>query len=98
MASYRMHQSPRWVRRKISPPEMTTEEFLSKLATDGRLIAPHRRLLAEFLSQADLVKFARHLPSLNDSEAAYDAARRFVEDTRPSGGGTPSTEVQHAAA
>jgi hypothetical protein len=85
-------------RFRIRAPEMTTEEFLSKLATDGRLIAPHRRLLAEFLSQADLVKFARHLPSLNDSEAAYNAARRFVEDTRPSPGGAHPTEVQHAAA
>ena len=82
----------------IRAPEMTTEEFLSTLATDGRLIPPHRRLLGEFLSQADLVKFARHLPSLKDSEAAYEAARRFVEDTRPSVPGTGGTEVQHAAA
>src|SRR5207302_880534 len=67
----------------LRAPEMTTEEFLSAVARDGRLIAPHRRLLAEFLSQADLVKFARHLPTLKDSEAAYEAARRFVEDTRP---------------
>ena len=82
----------------LRAPEMTTEEFLATLATDGRLIAPHRRLLAEFLSQADLVKFARHLPSLKDSEAAYDAARRFVEDTKPSQPGTNTAEVQHAAA
>ena len=85
-------------RFRIRAPEMTTEEFLSKLATDGQLIAPHRRLLAEFLSQADLVKFARHLPSLNDSEAAYGAARRFVEDTRPRAAGADTAEVQHAAA
>jgi hypothetical protein len=85
-------------RFRIRAPEMTTEEFLSTLATDGRLIAPHRRLLGEFLSQADLVKFARHLPSLKDSEAAYEAARRFIEDTKPSVPGAASTEVQHAAA
>lgn len=83
---------------QIRAPEMTTEEFLSTLATDGRLIPPHRRLLTEFLSQADLVKFARHLPSLRDSEAAYEAARRFVEDTKPSAPGAGGTEVQHAAA
>jgi hypothetical protein len=85
-------------RFQIRAPEMTTEEFLSTLAIDGRLIAPHRRLLGEFLSQADLVKFARHLPSLKDSEGAYDAARRFIEDTRPSVAGASTTEVQHAAA
>ena len=81
----------------VRAPEMTTEEFLAAAARDGRLVAAHRRLLAEFLSQADLVKFARHLPTLKDSEAAYDAARRFVEDTRPASG-APSTETQHAAA
>jgi hypothetical protein len=85
-------------RFQIRAPEMTTEEFLSTLATDGRLIGPHRRLLGEFLSQADLVKFARHLPSLNDSEVAYEAARRFVEDTQPRLPGASPSEVQHAAA
>src|SRR5207253_620970 len=61
----------------VRAPEMTTEEFLAAATSDGRLIATHRRLLGEFLSQADLVKFARHLPTLKDSEAAYDAARRW---------------------
>lgn len=81
----------------LRAPEMTTEEFLTALASDRRLNMPHRRLLSEFLSQADLVKFARHLPSLKDSEAAYEAARRFIEESRPA---PPSLtpEVQHAAA
>ena len=79
----------------VRAPEMTTEEFLAAAARDGRLMAVHRRLLAEFLSQADLVKFARHLPALKDTEAAYDAARRFIEDTRPALAGA---EAQHAAA
>jgi len=81
----------------LRAPEMTTEEFLSAVASDGRLIPQHRRLLADFLSQADLVKFARHLPTLKDSEAAYAAARRFVEETRPpTSSQTP--EVRHEAA
>jgi hypothetical protein len=79
----------------LRAPEMTTEEFLGTAASDARLSAPQRRLLGDFLTQADLVKFARHLPSLRDSEAAYDAARRFVEETQPVA--APS-EVQHAAA
>jgi hypothetical protein len=85
-------------RFSVRAPEMTTEEFLSAAAHAGHLIAAHRRLLAEFLSQADLVKFARHLPSLADSEAAYGAARRFVEETRPSVPAPARSEVQHAAA
>ncbi|MFI5396247.1 MAG: hypothetical protein ACHQ9S_12010 [Candidatus Binatia bacterium] len=70
-------------RFSLRAPEMTTEEFLTTVAGDGRLAPPHRRLLADFLSQADLVKFARHLPTLQDSEGAYTAARRFVEETQP---------------
>jgi hypothetical protein len=82
----------------LRAPEMTTEEFLSTVASDARLTPPHRRLLGEFLSQADLVKFARLLPTLNDSDAAYAAARRFVEETRPSAPADTAAEVQHAAA
>jgi len=79
----------------LRAPEMTTEEFLGTAATEARLVATQRRLLSDFLTQADLVKFARHLPSLGDSEAAYDAARRFVEETQPV---HTTPEVQHAAA
>ena len=81
----------------LRAPEMTTEEFLATVARDGRLIAAHRRLLGEFLSQADLVKFARHLPTLRDAETAYDAARRFVDDTRPAPTAAGS-EDRHATA
>ncbi|MFQ5665534.1 MAG: BatD family protein [Candidatus Binatia bacterium] len=85
-------------RFRVRAPEMTTEEFLTAVAHDGRLLAAHRRLLAEFLVQADLVKFARHQPAKQDSEAAYAAARRFVEETRPSAASQPDAEAQHAAA
>lgn len=67
----------------LRAPEMTTEEFLAAASGDRRLQSNHRRSLGDFLSQADLVKFARHLPSLQDAETAYEAARRFIEETRP---------------
>ena len=79
----------------LRAPEMTTEEFLQTAASEARLAAAQRRLLGDFLTQADLVKFARLLPSLRDSEAAYDAARRFVEETQPV---QTTPEVHHAAA
>ena len=84
-------------RFNLRAPEMTTEEFLAAAAGDGRLIPPHRRLLADFLLQADLVKFARHLPTLDDSEGAYTAARRFGEETQPSAA-SQTVEGQRAAA
>jgi len=84
-------------RFSVRAPEMTTEEFLIAVASDGRLALPHRRLLGDFLSQADLVKFARHLPTLQDADNAHAAARRFVEDTRPAPAGS-RTEGPRAAA
>jgi hypothetical protein len=65
----------------LRAPEMTTEEFLLTTARDGRLDGAHRRLLADFLVESDLVKFARHLPAIADSERAWDAAKRFVTET-----------------
>ncbi|MGH7894994.1 MAG: hypothetical protein ACREQL_10010 [Candidatus Binatia bacterium] len=67
----------------VRAPEMTTEEFLLASSRDGRLVAAHRRLLGDFLVESDLVKFARHVPTMADSERAFTAARRFVDETTP---------------
>ena len=69
-------------RFEIRAPEMTTEEFLLASARSGRLVGPHRALLGEFLKESDLVKFARHVPTVADGERAWAAARRFVDETR----------------
>ncbi len=65
----------------VRAPEMTTEEFLLSTARQGVLERSHRALLGEFLAESDLVKFARHVPTIADSERAYVAARRFVDET-----------------
>jgi len=70
----------------VRAPEMTTEEFLLTTSRDGRLAAPHRRLLGEFLTESDMVKFARHVPTIADSARAFEAARRFVDDTTEAAG------------
>ena len=75
-------------RFSLRAPEMTTEEFLLTTARGGSLQPAHRALLGEFLTESDLVKFARHVPTLADSERAYAAARRFVDETA-----APSTEL-----
>ena len=62
-------------------PEMTTEEFLAATARGGALEPAHRTLLGGFLVESDLVKFARHVPSVDDSDRAFVAAERFVADT-----------------
>lgn len=65
----------------IRAPEMTTEEFLQTAQRNRQLPAEHRPALSQFLAEADLVKFARHVPAPDDAERAYQAARRFVEST-----------------
>lgn len=70
----------------VRAPEMTTEEFLVATARGSALGAPHRGLLADFLRECDLVKFARHRPTLDAAARAMDAARRFVAETRPAAG------------
>lgn len=87
----------------LRAPEMTTEEFLSAAARDRQLSTAQQERLAAFLSQADLVKFARHRPGPEEGEAAYRAARRFIEETRPpqdrhthNSPAPPATEVSDA--
>lgn len=69
----------------LRAPEMTTEEFIFAVQRDSPLTPAHRELLGGFLSECDLVKFARHMPDLEAAERAYNAARRFIDDTRPEG-------------
>jgi len=80
-------------RFELRAPEMTTEEFLLTTARDGRLARAHRPLLADFLGESDLVKFARHLPTLADAERAFQAAQRFVDETAA----VPAPEDRRAA-
>jgi hypothetical protein len=68
-------------RFRVRAPEMTTEEFLAATARSAALEGSHRALLGTFLGESDLVKFARVVPSLGDSERAFAAAERFVDDT-----------------
>ena len=67
----------------LRAPEMTTEEFLTATARDAALTRPQRASLGEFLREADLVKFARHVPAPADAERAFAAAGRFVDETAP---------------
>jgi hypothetical protein len=75
----------RYVERRfgLRAPEMTTDEFLAAAQRGRELASPHRIALQEFLSEADLVKFARHVPSRDRAERAWTAARDLVEATRP---------------
>ncbi len=66
----------------MKAPEMTTEEFLIHLKQTEKLNQEQKSLLREFLSQCDMVKFARHLPADNEISSSYEAAERLVEQTK----------------
>jgi len=70
----------------LKAPERTTEEFLAELTRDVQmqraLLSDHKRLLGEFLNQCDLVKFAKHEPSIEESEKTVIICREFITETR----------------
>ena len=62
--------------------QRTTEEFLQTLLqSSNEALARHRSLLAEFLQQCDLVKFAGDSLAVTDMESLFQSARRFVLET-----------------
>ncbi len=78
----------------LRAPERTTEEFIRDALTSKKLSDAHRDLVAGFLEQSDLVKFARHAPGQPDMRNALDSAERLVRETMPaeanSGQGGPA--------
>ena len=65
----------------LRAPERTTEEFLYEVSSNGSLIPDHKELLARFLQESDLVKFARLQPEPADRQRAFEAAEKFVTET-----------------
>lgn len=68
-------------RFQLRAPERTTEEFLEELKTSAVLKTEQKETLSHFLSQCDLVKFARHEPAQNELEALHRTAGRLVDET-----------------
>lgn len=64
-------------------PERTTEEFLYELQSTNLLTTDQKASLAEFLSQCDLVKFAKYEPTETELRTLHEAAVRLVNETEP---------------
>ena len=67
----------------LRAPERTTEEFIRDALTSRKLSDAHQNLVAGFLEQSDLVKFARHAPGQSDMRNALDSATALVRETMP---------------
>ena len=87
----------------VTATHRTTEEFLHDLLGSSHApLARHRALLAEFLQQCDLVKFAGMSLTLQNMESLHHSARAFVLETaKPDataahGAPPPAPETAHA--
>jgi hypothetical protein len=70
-------------RFNLRAPEQTTEEFIRDVSISRTLSTEHQALVADFLTQCDLVKFARYAPDTEMMKQAYAAAERLVNETIP---------------
>lgn len=80
---------------RVTATHQTTEEFLHDiLKTENSPLARHRSLLAEFLRECDLAKFAGISLSTASMESLYQSARSFIVGTSPS---RPTSETKGGA-
>ena len=68
----------------LHAPDRTTEEFLIELQSSKRLAVEHKQLLADFLGECDMVKFAKAEPPEQELRNLHEAASRLVGETQPS--------------
>jgi hypothetical protein len=66
----------------LHAPERTTEEFLAELRFTETLAAPDKKVLEEFLTHCDLVKFAKHDPTTDQVQRMFDLVKDFIERTK----------------
>ena len=62
-------------------PERTTEEFVAELRATSLLNPEQKKILGEFLTHCDLVKFARHEPGRPELMDLHRAALRLIQET-----------------
>jgi len=66
----------------VHAPAQTTEEFLLEVSSADASLAERAAGLESFLTQCDLVKYARHRPAPEEAKVMLDNAGTFVEETR----------------
>jgi len=66
----------------LHAPERTTEEFLAELRFTQTLASGDKKVLEEFLTHCDLVKFAKHDPTTDQVQRTFDLVKDFIERTK----------------
>lgn len=84
---------------RVTATHLTTEEFLhGLLAASSRELSSHRGLLAHFLEQCDMAKFAGVALSAPIMEELFDSARAFIIETSRKPAPSPPDEEAPMAA
>jgi len=83
---------------EVTATHLTTEEFLRDLLESSNTsLAAHRDLLAEFLRQCDVAKFAGVALSKRIMESLHQSARSFVVETSKPAATSRPAETSHPA-
>lgn len=69
-------------RFSLNAPEFTTEELTRAMSSDTRLEFKEQQILRNFMTQADLVKFARANAQQDVMQNAFATVEEFVEQTK----------------
>lgn len=77
-------------RFSLNAPESTTEELTHLMTQDPRLKVGEQQTLYTFLTQADLVKFARADAEQEVMQTAFSTVEHFIDQTVPSDPANPS--------
>lgn len=70
-------------RFQINAPEQTTSEILSEIARLDFDFSPYIETLRELLFTSDLVKFAKHVTTIDENRRFLSFAINFVNSTKP---------------
>jgi len=68
-------------RYQINALEATTEELIWELKNQP-LHWKHKSLISNFLGDCDLVKFAKYIPKMTETEKTYQLALQIIDETK----------------
>lgn len=66
----------------LKAPERTTEEFLTEAGFGLPATSEQKKILEDFLTYCDLVKFAALEPSSEDVKSSFNTCKDFIEATK----------------
>lgn len=69
-------------RFNLNATDETTEEIVEALSKSPELNMEQQGILRDFMTQADMVKFAKGHPDRSTMESAFETTTQFVEETK----------------